>query len=84
MRQVFIPMDADAILAIPLCTWIVADFRSWSKEKKGVFSVRSAYRMMVQTKFSREAGWKRPQVPQVITDYKRIGFHFVTLKFQQR
>lgn len=49
----FLPMDASVILSLPLCTRSMRDFWSWSKEKKGSFTVRSAYRMLVQTKFSR-------------------------------
>ena len=54
-RSVFIPLDAKAILQIPLCTRQVDDFWAWAKERKGVFSVRSAYRMIQRTKLSREA-----------------------------
>jgi hypothetical protein len=54
VRQVFLPMDADAILSIPLCTRIVEDFWAWHFEKRGIFSVRSAYRMLVETKIRRE------------------------------
>lgn len=49
-------MDAAVILSIPLCTRNITDFWSWRKEKKGSFTVRSAYKMLVQTKFNR-GGW---------------------------
>ena len=47
--------DAAAILSIPVCTRHIQDFWSWVHEKNGVFSVRSAYRMLVTTKLRREA-----------------------------
>ena len=51
----FLPMDARTILGIPLCTSNMEDFWSWSHEKKGLFSVKSAYRMLVSTRQRREA-----------------------------
>ena len=44
------------ILGIPLCTRNVTDFWSWAHENNGNFTVRSAYKMLVNTKYSRE-GW---------------------------
>lgn len=52
--QVFLPYDASAIMQIPLCTRNMEDFWSWNFEKSGVFTVRSAYRMIVATKKRRE------------------------------
>jgi ribonuclease HI len=54
IRQVFLPMDAEAILSIPLCTGGVTDFWAWYFERKGYFTVRSAYRMLIDTKTRRE------------------------------
>lgn len=48
-------MDAKIILGIPLCTKNVDDFWSWGHEKNGIFSVKSAYRMLVTTRQRREA-----------------------------
>ena len=48
------PIDAEAILSIPLCTRNIPDFWAWSAEKKGGFSVRSAYRLIIHTKIARE------------------------------
>ena len=56
LRSVFTPFDAEEILKIPLCTRNVIDFWAWHEESKGVFTVRSAYRMILRTKLSRE-GW---------------------------
>ena len=55
VRSVFIPLDAEAILQSPLCTRQVDDFWAWAEERKGVFSVRSAYWMIQRTKLGREA-----------------------------
>lgn len=37
MRLVFLPFDADAILAIPLFTRNMPDFWAWSGETRGFF-----------------------------------------------
>lgn len=55
IRMTFIPIDAEAILQIPLCTRQTEDFWAWSEERTGKFTVRSAYRMIQQTTLSREA-----------------------------
>lgn len=56
VRQVFLPMDADVILSIPSCTSPMQYFWSWHYDRKGVFSVRSAYKLLVATRIRRE-GW---------------------------
>lgn len=38
---VFLQIDVDAILAIPLCIRELDDFLSWAHENNGVFTVRS-------------------------------------------
>lgn len=55
LNQFFLPMDVEAIVAIPLSTRVQDDFWAWQFEKTGVFSVRSAYRLFVRTKTDREA-----------------------------
>ena len=55
ISEIFLPIDAQTIMSIPLCTRHVDDFWSWIHEKNGVFSVRSAYRMLVNTRVRREA-----------------------------
>lgn len=47
IRSVFLPVDAQTILAIPLCTIPIADFWAWSHERTGRFSVRPAYKMVI-------------------------------------
>lgn len=51
----FLPMDAQVILGIPLCTRNIPDFWAWHYEKHMTFSVKSAYEMMVATAEPREA-----------------------------
>ena len=55
VSQIFLPTDAQAIISIPLCTRQIEDFWAWVHEKNGVFTVRLAYRMLVETKMRREA-----------------------------
>jgi hypothetical protein len=63
IQQVFVSTDAEIILGLPLCTRVVDDFWAWTHEKKGAFSVRSEYRMLVETKPRNEAWLEgRPSV----------------------
>ena len=55
VESVFMPMDTQVILRIPLCTRNIPDFWSWHYEKNGLFSIGSAYRMLVATRSRREA-----------------------------
>jgi ribonuclease HI len=55
LRECFLPMDVDVIKEIPLPSRRHDDFWAWHYERKGVFSVRSAYRMLVDTRERREA-----------------------------
>ena len=55
IQENFMPIDARVILEIPLCTRNIPDFWAWHYEKHGVFSVKSAYKMLVATKLRREA-----------------------------
>jgi hypothetical protein len=43
-------MDWEIIEGIPLSTMLQEDFWAWHYEKSGVFTVRSAYRMLVRTR----------------------------------
>ena len=49
------PMDATVILGMPICTRNITDFWAWFHEKKGTFTVKSAYKMLVATRNRREA-----------------------------
>ena len=52
--QEFLAMDVRTIMGIPLYTRNTRDFWSWNFERSGVFSVKSAYRMLVATRERRE------------------------------
>jgi hypothetical protein len=54
IRETFLPMDASVILNIPICTRNQDEFWAWHFDRKGLFSVRSAYRMLINTKINRE------------------------------
>lgn len=54
LQYCFIASECLSIAAIPLCMSNREDGWAWSHEKKGKFSVRSAYRMLVNTKKIRE------------------------------
>ena len=55
LRQCFLPMDVEAILEIPLSHRRQGDFWSWHHDRKGIFSVHSAYKMLIATRERREA-----------------------------
>jgi hypothetical protein len=56
VRQTFTHPDAEAILKIPICDQL-EDFIAWHPDSKGLFSVKSAYKIYVQTtNCERQAG----------------------------
>jgi hypothetical protein len=55
LKKVFLPMDVHAIMEIPLNHRRQEDFWSWHYERKGVFSVKSAYNMLINTRENTEA-----------------------------
>ena len=54
IRSVFLPVDVDTILKIPVCTRNMEDFWAWHPSRKGVFSISSAYKFIIKTKMQRE------------------------------
>ena len=54
VEQIFLPVDRKLILGIPLSTRASEDRWEWAHDKKGVFTVKSAYQMFVRTKLRRE------------------------------
>ena len=50
LRECFLPMDIEVIRGIPLSTRRHNDFWSWQFERSGMFSVRSTYKMLLNTK----------------------------------
>lgn len=55
LGQVFFSFDASVIMSMPLCTMDVTEFWCWNYEKNGMFSVKSAYKMLVATRQRGEA-----------------------------
>ena len=53
LKQSFLPMDWEAIASIPLSTRRQVDFWAWHYEKTDVFTIRSAYRMLVSNREKR-------------------------------
>jgi hypothetical protein len=56
LQKFFLPMDRDLIFSIPLSTRRLEDFWAWNYDKKGVFLVWSAYRMLIDTQ-ERQTAW---------------------------
>jgi hypothetical protein len=54
LEKFLLPMDRELVQQIPVTTVAQQDFWAWFHEKTGVFSVRSAYRMIMETKHRRE------------------------------
>ena len=54
-REVFLPMECPIVLSIPLVTCNIPDFWCWNFEHSGMFTVKSAYNMLVATKHRKEA-----------------------------
>jgi ribonuclease HI len=50
-----LPMDVEVILKIPISHRRQRDMWAWHYDRKGLFSVRSAYRMLVWTREKRDA-----------------------------
>jgi hypothetical protein len=50
LQKFFLPMDRNIISQIPLSTRRQVDFWAWHYDKNGIFSVRSAYHMLVDTR----------------------------------
>jgi len=54
IRDVFIPYDAELILNLPLCDQWPQDKLIWHYMTNGVFSVKSAYHLIVQDRANQE------------------------------
>lgn len=55
LQQQMLPMDVEAVKKIPISHVLQPDFWAWHYERSGSFSVRSAYKLVVETKKRREA-----------------------------
>lgn len=54
LRRIFVPLDVEEILQIPLCTKRIGDFWAWGEDCRGEFSVSSAYKMLSNVKRQQE------------------------------
>ncbi|PNT65173.1 hypothetical protein BRADI_4g38123v3 [Brachypodium distachyon] len=55
LRSHLLPMDDEAVRQVPISFVHQPDFWAWHYEKSGIFSVRSAYKMMIEIKHRRTA-----------------------------
>ena len=55
IREIFFAPDVDSILSIPLRSTGGDDWLAWSKEKSGIYTVRSAYKSLMEARQSEEA-----------------------------
>lgn len=55
LEEHLLPMDAEIVRQIPISYKAQQDFYAWQYERSGSFSVRSCYRLVVETKYRREA-----------------------------
>jgi hypothetical protein len=75
LMEFFTPLDVNLISSIPLTTRQQQDFWAWHFEKRGVFSVYSAYRMLAHRKsLAGSAG------PRTDKQFRRSGLRCGELK----
>jgi hypothetical protein len=84
VREYFLPMDIDCILEIPICTRRQEDFWAWNFDCKGLFLVRSAYRMIVSIKLSTENYYEGNAVLLILKRKPRAGRCFGKRMFLPR
>jgi hypothetical protein len=84
LRQYMLPMDVELILQIPICMRQHEDFWAWHYDRRGLFSVRSAYRMMVATHDRREAWLDGRHPVQTGPGSRRSGQTFGALRCRPR
>lgn len=58
LEEHLLPMDVEVIQNIPISHVQQEDFYAWHYDKSGRFSVRSAYRMIMEIKKRRETTWR--------------------------
>ena len=86
LKEVFWPFDVEAIRQIPLSSRSVDDSYSWHFEENGIFSVRSGYKVALNTKLlsspsSRgvDYGWWRKMwglnIPPKVKHFMWRAFH---------
>ena len=65
------PMDVEAMLAIPICTRNFDDYWAWHFERSGKFTVRSVYKMMVATRNGRGAWLEGAAGPSIVRNEEK-------------
>ena len=48
VRSIFLPFEAETILSIPISSMNPVDSQVWAKTSNGIFSVKSAYKVVVR------------------------------------
>ena len=56
IRSEFLPFEAQEILSIPLSSRRLVDTRIWKETKNGVYSMKSAYRLLAKTATNNQPG----------------------------
>lgn len=56
LLRFFTPAGREVVANIPICTSRQEDFWAWHYDKKGMFTVRSAYRMLISKRTSNVEG----------------------------
>jgi hypothetical protein len=82
--EIFIPMDIEVIYSILFCTRRQEDCWAWHYERKGIFSVRSAYRMLIHNREKGSLGLRTQLVNQAINLRRKSGLICRVSKFHQK
>lgn len=48
VRSIFLPLEVEAILSIPISPMNPVDAQVWAKTTNGIFSIKSAYKVVVR------------------------------------
>ena len=79
-----LPMDTEVVRQIPLSHSNSKDFWAWHYDKRGVFSVRSVYRMIAAVKTQREDWLERRSGHSNIAADKKSWTELWKVKIHQR
>ena len=84
LEALFLPIDLQIIMGIPLSTKNVEDRWEWGFEKKGVFYVKSAYIILVSTKARRENWLMAGRLTLIWMQKQKHGKWYGGAQFQGR